>query len=769
MPSADPPLRILYLEADQASADPALETLRRAGLELHCDVVVQRAEFETRLRQSYDLVLAGYGLSGWTGMDALALLRKSGSDLPFILVTGSLDTDAAVACVRQGASDYVLKSHLGRLPQAVTRALTERALRHEHRLARRALAESERRFRSLVLATTDLIWIADKSGQVTGRLARWQQVTGQTQEQLAGMGWLEAVHPDDRGALRNALERGSAAGTPIECEVRIHNSGGDFRRYAFKAVPVKSSEGALLEWIGSANDVTDHATAEQALKESELRYRALIEATFDAVVITDRGTVVEANPGFGELFAAPRDALLNTRLEDLVEPESRAEFASRLSSGQPQRFSFFAHARDGRRLELEAVTRGAIRAGHTIQLTALRDHTAHRELERQFLHAQRLEAVGQLAGGIAHDFNNILTSVLGFSQFLLDQLPPDSPYRSDAEEIYRAGELAAVLTRKLLAFSRRQPAHPQVIDLNEATEAACGMLGRLLGEDIRVELELQARPALVKADSGQLEQVVLNLAVNARDAMPHGGRLGVRTRTADLSAGLLHSGGVIPRGRYVVLSVKDEGIGMSPEIQSHIFEPFFTTKGGNKGTGLGLSTVYGIVQQSGGHIVVQSAPGQGTSFDLYFPATQSGASRPQVLRPLGATPGDEHILLVEDQDSIRTLTERVLKRAGYTVLSAESGAAARDVARRTERIHLIVMDVLLPGERGPRVAEELLALHPAAKLVYVSGTSSSSDESGLPAMQWFLQKPFTTEQLLSTVRSALDAPTESVAPRGRKA
>jgi CheY-like chemotaxis protein len=218
-----------------------------------------------------------------------------------------------------------------------------------------------------------------------------------------------------------------------------------------------------------------------------------------------------------------------------------------------------------------------------------------------------------------------------------------------------------------------------------------------------------------------------------------------------------------------VLSVKDEGIGMIPEVQSHIFEPFFTTKGGTKGTGLGLSTVYGILQQSDGHIVLQSAPGQGSNFELYFHATEAEVTRPKVLRPLGATPGDECILLVEDQDSIRTLADRVLKRAGYTVLSAETGAVARELAGRTQQIHLIVMDVLLPGERGTRVAEDLLALHPGAKLVYISGTSDHSEDSGLPAMRWFLQKPFTTEQLLSAVRNALDSPNESVAPDGPEA
>ena len=479
-------------------------------------------------------MLSGFTLPDWNGMEALRRLQERGLDLPFILVTGSLDTDAAVGCVRQGASDYVLKDHLGRLPQAVAQALDQRMLRDERRQARRALAESERRFRSLTLATSDLVWIADREGRVTGRLARWQQFTGQSQGELGGLGWLDALHPDDREAVRGALAQASGEPAPFQLELRLRRADGEYRRLDFKAVPVKDAEGRLLEWIGSGNDVTAHAEAERALRESELRYRALTEATFDGVMITEQGRLVEANAGFAAMFAADRAALPGTAFLDLVEPASRPAVQAHLASGSGPSCTFFAAARDGRRLELEALSRVSLEGGRQVLLTALRDLTAHRELERRFLHAQRLEAVGQLAGGIAHDFNNILTSVLGFSQFLIDQLPEESPHREDAREIYRAGELAALLTRKLLAFSRRQPTRPEVLDLNRAIEDATRMLGRLLGEDIRLELGTVARPAMVRVDPGQLEQVLLNLAVNARDAMPQGGRLAIHTTATDL-------------------------------------------------------------------------------------------------------------------------------------------------------------------------------------------------------------------------------------------
>ena len=730
--------------------------------------MTDRAGFEAALAAGgFDLVLSGYTLPDWTGMDALTRMNQFGIDLPFILVTGSLDTDAAVACVRLGASDYVLKGHLGRLPQAVTQALNERKLREERRQARRQLAESERRFRSLALATSDLVWIADPAGRISGRLARWQSFTGRSQGELAGHGWLEGVHLDDRARTRESLGQAIATTEPFQLELRIRRADGEYRRFALKAVPVKAPDGQLLEWIGGANDITEHAGALLALKESELRYRALTEATFDGVVITENGSIVEANAGFATMFGARAEELLGARFLDLVEPASRATVQASMESGTPQSYTFFARARDDRRLELEALTRVSVGGGGSVLLTALRDQTAHRELERQFLHAQRLEAVGQLAGGIAHDFNNILTSVLGFSQFLIDQLPHDSPHREDAREIYRAGELAALLTRKLLAFSRRQPTHPEVLDLNRAIEEGSRMLGRLLGEDIKVELETRARPALVSADPGQLEQVLLNLAANARDAMPRGGMLRIRTAVADLGAGLLHGGGVVPPGTYVLLSVADQGTGMTPEVMDRIFEPFFTTKGGTRGTGLGLSTVYGIIQQAGGHVVVQSAPGKGTRFDLYFPVARSEPADTTVNRPLGAAWGDETILIVEDQPAIRALAQRVLTRAGYAALIAESGDQARLVARGADRLHLIVMDVLLPGERGPKVAADLREAHPEARLLFISGNSGVGEEAELPDEPfWFLQKPFTPDQFLATVRSALDAPVTPVLDSG---
>jgi PAS domain S-box-containing protein len=751
-------IRILYLANSSADADPALAILRGAGFSIVPFIVTSRAEFEAAVaRGGVDLVLSGYALEGWTGMDALAILQRQGTDLPFILVTGTLDTDAAVECVRQGASDYVLKDHLGRLPQAVNRALHERRLREERRQARRMLADSERRFRCLTLATSDLIWVTDRVGRMHGRLARWQSYTGQQAAELSAYGWLDAIHPDDRGQLHRALDQAIQHPESFSLEVRIRRADGVYRRFGLSAVPVRESDGTLIEWVGAANDITDRVEAETALRESEQRYRELTDSIFDGVVLTEHGLIIEANPGFAAMVGREPDELVGTALLDLLEEGSRAELTSHLSGG-PQQFECVARGRDRNRIELEAFSRPSLLRGRLVRLTAVRDRTAQLELERQFLHAQRLEAVGQLAGGIAHDFNNILTSVLGFSQFLIDQLPPDSPHRADAAEIHRAGELAAALTRKLLAFSRRQAVRPEVLDLNVVARESTELLGRMLGSDVRLELQLTARPSLVVADTGQVEQVLLNLAVNARDAMPRGGRLSVATSACELAAGLAYDGGLVPPGRYVLLTVADNGTGMTPETRRRIFEPFFTTKGGSRGTGLGLSTVYGIMQQVRGHIVVTTAPEQGTRFDLYFPTAAPGsAPGTPVTRPLGAARGDERILLVEDEPAVRTLTERVLSRAGYHVMAAPDGSTARVLASEAALLQLILMDVLLPGERGPGVASELLERHPEARIVFISGIDGLAGEENLPpGRHWFLSKPFTQSQLLGVVRAALD-------------
>jgi CheY-like chemotaxis protein len=371
-----------------------------------------------------------------------------------------------------------------------------------------------------------------------------------------------------------------------------------------------------------------------------------------------------------------------------------------------------------------------------------------------------MEAVGQLAGGVAHDFNNLLTIISGYSDLLLQQLPPGDPSREMVEEIYRAGERSAALTRQLLAFSRKQVTAPKVLDLNAVVADAEKMLRRVIGEDVHLETALQPQLGHVKADPGQLEQVLMNLAINARDAMPRGGRLLIGTLNVELGEGYTHGHAGVAPGAYVLLAVSDTGCGMTEEVKARIFEPFYTTKERGHGTGLGLAVVHGIVKEAGGHVEVYSEPGLGSSFKVYLPRADqpawSGHTLSSHLPPPGGT---ETILLVEDEDAVRALTRHALVGCGYTVLEGSGGEEALRIASQHDRpIDLLVTDVIMPGLGGRRLAERVLAVHPEAKVLYLSGyTDDAVVRHGILHDEVkFLQKPFSLLGLAMKVRAVLD-------------
>jgi signal transduction histidine kinase/ActR/RegA family two-component response regulator len=378
-------------------------------------------------------------------------------------------------------------------------------------------------------------------------------------------------------------------------------------------------------------------------------------------------------------------------------------------------------------------------------------------LAEQVRQAQKLEALGRLAGGIAHDFNNLLTVIMSYSEVLIHSMAHDDPDREDLVEIGRAAERAAALTRQLLAFSRQQVLEPQILDLKDVVSRTEAMLRRLIGEDLRLALSLTGPPAMVRADPGQLEQVVMNLAVNARDAMPLGGQLTIEVTTVELDAGYTQYHVDVEAGTYAMVAVSDTGIGMDPATQARIFEPFFTTKPVGTGTGLGLSTVFGIVKQSGGHIYVYSEPGQGSTFKIYLPSVDAPAAT-AAAGPADRPEGRETILLVEDDTAVRTVTRRALERLGYTVLDANGGDAALQLAESHEGpIDLLMSDVVMPGLGGRALSEAILAIRPETRVLFLSGyTDDAVVRHGiLRAEVAFLQKPFTQDGLARKVRDAL--------------
>jgi nitrogen-specific signal transduction histidine kinase/DNA-binding NarL/FixJ family response regulator len=391
----------------------------------------------------------------------------------------------------------------------------------------------------------------------------------------------------------------------------------------------------------------------------------------------------------------------------------------------------------------------------------MRDITEYKRLQAQFMQSQKMEAIGLLAGGVAHDFNNLLNVINGYCELILDDLPADDPKRGDLEQIRHAGKRAASLTSQLLAFSRKQILQPEVLDLNAAITEMSTMLRRLIGEDIELVAINQPDLGMVNADPGQIQQILMNLAANARDAMPQGGKLTIETSNVDLDGGHFHGYPEVAAGPYVMLAISDSGIGMDEATKAHLFEPFFTTKGKGKGTGLGLSTIYGIVKQSNGFIWVYSEPGKGTAFKIYFPRTKSRAAAPANERTLELGSQEvETILLAEDEPSVRSLAARVLRERGYTVLEASNGKEALDVVRGyAGEIHLVLTDVVMPGMSGKDLVSQIEASRPGIKALYTSGYTDDAivHHGTLDSGVAFLQKPFSVESLTRKVWEAINA------------
>jgi len=508
--------------------------------------------------------------------------------------------------------------------------------------------------------------------------------------------------------------------------------------------------------------------SERALRESEERFRSVVENASDLItVLTPTGVIEYESPSVERLFGWRPEELLGKQLMDYVHPDDTVllteAIATRLADPAAVNppVEFRARDRDGSWRILATTSRVSRSETGTVTLVATsRDVTERRALEEQLRQAHRLESVGRLAGGVAHDFNNLLTVIGGRAHLILSRLRPDDPLRRDIELIKKTGARAAQLTQQLLAFSRRQVLQPKVLDLNSVVAGLESILQRLIGEHI--ELVTSPAPGLgaVKADPGQLEQIIMNLALNARDAMPTGGRLTIQTAQAVLGAQRPASVKELEPGPYVLLTVSDSGMGMNEATRSQIFDPFFTTKEMGKGTGLGLATVYGIVRQSGGHITVESEPGRGARFTIYLPEVPD-AARPREPSPAteDSPRGDETILLVEDEAAVRDLARDILELGGYRVLEATTTAEAERICREEPNpIHLLLTDVVMPQMSGRELAGRLTVARPAMRVLYMSGyTDDAIVHHGVlgqgPA---FLPKPFTPGDLARKVREALD-------------
>lgn len=631
------PLRLLLVEDSRADAELLVSVLKRTGYVVTYDWVELQESFCEKIGKQYDAILCDHNLLNWTGMDALAIARKSFQSIPFIVVTGTIGEEAVAEYLKQGADDYVLKGRLERLPLVLGRALAERAKADENAQLHEAILCAKQEWELTFDAVTDALMVLDAAGTVRRANRAAVQMLGMSFSELIGRPHDEVFHRSEN--------------SECICPFRSMIETGEHQR-------------------------------------TDVLYPSL-KKTFDVI-------------------ASP--------LRDSA---------------------------------------GTLRGGTLV----MRDISRRLQMDEQLRQAQKMEAVGLLAGGIAHDFNNLLNVISGNVEMLSGERVFTQPQQQELEEVKKAVRRAARLTSQLLAFSRRQVLQPKVLTLNAVVSDVVGMLQRLIGEDVKVVAELNAEKGVIRADQTQLEQVLLNLATNARDAMPEGGRLTIRTEDSELGPDDKQRYPYVNPGSYVRLTVIDTGQGIPPDVVNRIFEPFFTTKEKGHGTGLGLAVVYGIVKQSGGYIWVTSESEHGTRFDIYLPQVNDvpiTAEKPAAAFTPQPT-GTGTIMVIEDEDAVLHVISQFLIRAGYSVLQASNSRRALEIAEgHADSIPLAIVDTVLPDMNGPATAERLRTIHPEMEFLFMSGyVDRSILKEFLTDGRPFLQKPITRAELLARVGQVL--------------
>lgn len=759
--SRSPTTRVLVIDDDREDFLLIRSALNDAGPgRFACDWADSYGAGLDALRKAtHEVCLLDYRLGARSGLELLQEATAAGCEIPIVIITGAGDSEVDTRAMALGAADYITKHEL-------SGTTLERVIRHALKRAD-DLAELRRHelwHRALLEHLSDGVLVFDAQARVTYASPAAQPLMGWTPAELVGRDGFTLLHPEDS---EYAGERFAAClarpGVPVHAEYRVHHKDGSYRTMDVIAVN-RLDEPAIRGIVAAVRDVTERQQTQAALREARDTLKTLIDSSpLATMTLAPTGGILSWNRTAEKMFGWREAEVLGQVppfLWDQQLPEFR-ELLGRVLAGESlQNVELSRHRKDGTTIEIALYATPLYGPDGQVQgvLALVADNTERRALERQLAIAQKVEAVGRLAGGIAHDFNNLLTTILAPAELLLETLSEGDELAGYLVEIRDAALRAADLTRQLLAFSRQQVLQPRSINLNDVVTGMKGMLRRLIAEHIELRTACAADLGTVRADPSQIEQVLLNLVVNARDAMPGGGTLTIETANAELDGASTADQLLLTPGSYVMLAVSDTGEGMTETTKARLWEPFFTTKPKGKGTGLGLATAYGIVKQSGGYIWVDSEPGQGATFRIYLPRIDGGA---ESLAPAPARPrtgGTEKLLVVEDDDMVRRVTQRALSANGYDVLVAASGREALLIAETNGYgFDLLVTDLIMPRMSGGELAERMRKIRPDLKVLFVSGyTDDMVVRHGvLDGQAAFLQKPFTPDVLLCKLRAVL--------------
>jgi PAS domain S-box-containing protein len=689
-------LDVLIVEDSADDLEMILLELQEHGFEPSWRKVDTKEAYIKALEDRPDLILSDWVMPSFSGLEALMILKDKGLDIPFIILSGAMGKEEAVMAIKEGATDYVLKDRMGRLGIAIRRALAERDERLKLEEARQALKAQQQFLETLIDCIPIPVFYKDREGRYLGCNQAYGRFLGMKSSEVLGKTVFEILPPEG-AILHHSIDMGILGeGKAVQYEADIQDMESRNRVILIRKAPFKGPDGGIAGIISAFLDITEIREKERALKASEERYRLLAETSREIIVIHDMdGRITYANKAGLDLVGLKAEEALGREIMDFMPEDQRATLLERRKKREDGDLAPFVYEteflnRSGERIPVEVSSAPIIKEGRAEAILIVardirerkRAEAERESLMQQLAQAQKMEAVGRLAGGVAHDFNNMLTAIIGFSDIATSRLGKDHPVQRDLAEILSAGRRSAEIVRQLLAFARKQKVEPRMIDLNETVEGLLKMLRRLLGENIDLAWRPQQglRPLMI--DPSQIDQVLANLCVNARDAISGEGHITIETQNAEIGEQyLLDEDGCAP-GSYVALIVSDDGCGIPKDIMPKIFDPFFTTKEAGKGTGLGLSTVYGIVRQNTGFIRVYSEVGKGTCFKIYLPAQSPEGTGAKDKDKEEAPKGrGETLLIVEDEARVLDICEKTLKHLGYNTLAARRTEDAIRIAQ----------------------------------------------------------------------------------------